>query len=208
MVLDLSQNPPDLLWDTFSARRGQRKFIRRFDEHGFSITEIHSSEHLKDFYMYYKENMEHNKYRPQPFSRFTDICRYMSGDIRITLLSKRDIVAGGMLMMLEKTRGRVSTIYLSLNRNLPNTYHAPYYLWWDAINWAWDHDYSRISFGAVHGQDEKDPRYRIKYDLGARFQPIYSGLIPLRRAYSMNMEWDAWRKNRRSSTHESSDVFY
>ena len=57
-VLDLSDCPPDEIWRSFSAKRGQRKFIRRFDENGFGVAEVHSRDDLQLFYQYYRENID------------------------------------------------------------------------------------------------------------------------------------------------------
>ena len=55
MVLDLQRKPPDSIWENLPARKGQRKFIRRFDENGFKIREICEQEDMKTFYQYYAE---------------------------------------------------------------------------------------------------------------------------------------------------------
>lgn len=198
MVLDLSELPPEELWNSFSAKKGQRKFIRRFDENGFSITEADSPEDLDLFYKYYEENIKHIGGKLQPYSRISALRDSMPDDVRITLLSKGSIVAGGMLMIADRSRRILYTTYLSLNRNLPKTYHPSYYLWWDAINWAWDNRLERVSFGAQR-LEEDNPRYRIKYDFGARFQPLHSGMIPLTKTFVMGLKWGQWRSNHRSS---------
>ncbi len=89
-------------------------------------------------------------------------------------------------MIPYKPRNTVYLTYLSLNRNLPNTYHPSYYLWWEAINWAWNNHYEKIFFGAQH-LDENNPRYRIKSEFGAKFHPIYSKRIPLTKIFSMGI---------------------
>ena len=197
MVLDLSKVPPEELWNTFSAKKGQRKFIRRFDDNGFSIREADSQEDLDLFYTFYAENIEHIGGTLQPYSRISDLRESMSDDLRITLLSKGSIFAGGMLMISDRSRRTLYTTYLSLNRNLPKTYHPSYYLWWDAINWAWDNHLEKVSFGAQR-LEEDNPRYRIKYDFGARFRPIHSGMIPLTKVFAMGMKWGQWRSSQRS----------
>lgn len=197
MVLNLSEVPPEELWKTFSAKKGQRKFIRRFDENGFCVTEAESQEDLDLFYKYYAENIKHIGGKPQPYSRISELRGSMSGDVRITLLSKGSVVAGGMLMISDRSRRILYTTYLSLNRNLPKTYHPSYYLWWEAINWAWDNHLVKVSFGAQR-LEEENPRYRIKYDFGARFQPIHSGTIPLTKAFAMGLKWGQWRSIRRT----------
>jgi hypothetical protein len=199
MVLDLSESPPEKLWSTFSAKKGQRKFIRRFDENGFSLAEADSLDDLELFYKYYEENIKRIGGKLQPYSRFTELWNTLADDIRITLLSKESVVAGGMLMISDKPRKTVYTTYLSLNRNLPGTYHPSYYLWWEAINWAWENKFEKVSFGAQH-LDENNPRYRVKNDLGARFNPMYSRMVTLTKSFTMGVKWGRWRANHQSAT--------
>jgi hypothetical protein len=49
MMLDFQQKPPDVIWVNFPAKKGQRKFIRRFDEKGFKIREIRQQEDIRPF---------------------------------------------------------------------------------------------------------------------------------------------------------------
>jgi hypothetical protein len=185
MVLDLRRSPPEKIWENFTAKRGQRRFIRRFDETGFCTTEINSYDDLKLFYKYYSENINFIQGIPCTFSHFTDLRDNLSSDeIRITLLSKDTTVAGGMLMFPFKPKKTVYFEYLSLNRNLPTTYHPTYHLMWEAINWAWNNNYEKISFGA-QTSDENNPRYRIKKGFGADFEPIYSKIIPMTRTFTI-----------------------
>jgi lipid II:glycine glycyltransferase (peptidoglycan interpeptide bridge formation enzyme) len=185
MMLNLREFPPEKIWDNFSAKKGQRKFIRRFDENGYSLTEIHSLEDLKLFYKYYQENINFIGGTLRTFSHFTDLWNNLSSnEMRITLLSKNSTIAGGVLMFKFKPQKTVYLHYLSLNRNLPNTYHPSYYLFWEAINWAWNNEYEKISFGAQH-LDENNPRYRIKNEFGGNFEPIYSKMIPLTKLFTL-----------------------
>jgi hypothetical protein len=179
LILNLRESPPEKIWETFSARKGQRKFIRRFDETGYTLTEIHSPEGLKTVYDYYEENIKFIGGSLRPFSHFTDVWNTFPRDqIRITLLAKDSTVAGGLLMFVHKPQKTVYFQYLSLNRKLPNTYHPSYYLYWEAINWAWNNHYEKISFGAQH-LNEDNPRFRIKHEFGGKFVPVYTKMIPL-----------------------------
>lgn len=184
MILDLSQTPPEKVWDSFSAKKGQRKFIRRFDENGFSIAEARSEDDLKVFYRYYEENIRHIGGKVQPYALLSAIRDAMPDETRVTILSDGSLVAGGMFMIADRARSTLYTAFLSLNRALPNTYHPSYYLWWEAMNWARENGMDRVSFGAQH-RDETNPRYRVKYDLGARLQPMYSRIVSLNRVFSM-----------------------
>ena len=178
MILDIRQFPPDKIWDTFTAKKGQRKFIRRFDESGFRLTELKSYDDLKLFYQYYKENIDFIGGKLQTFSHFDLLWHALSlsDEMRITLLSKGSTVAGGVLMFTHKPQKTVYLQYLSLNRSLPNTYHPSYYLFWEAITWAWKNNYEKLSFG-VQNLDENNPRYRIKSEFGGNFEPLHSKMI-------------------------------
>jgi len=185
MILDIRQSPPDRIWDTFTAKKGQRKFIRRFDEQEFQLTELKSLDDLKLFYQYYKENIDFIGGRLQTFSHFEFLLRNvsLSDEMRITWLSKDSTVAGGVLMFTHKPQKTVYLQYLSLNRSLPNTYHPSYYLFWEAITWAWKNNYEKISFG-VQELDEHDSRYRIKSELGGNFEPLHSKMIAVSNIFS------------------------
>lgn len=178
MLVDLSRTPPDALWDSFSARRGQRKSIRRFRKDGFEVTEVHSPEEKKLFYHHYQESIAHVGGTVQPFARFVEIWDSFSGDVRTTLLSKGEIVAGGLLTFLDRPRKTVYLTYLAINRDLPNAYHPSYALWWDAVTWAWENGYETASLGIQH-QHDLNRRFRMKRDFGAHFRPIYSKMVPL-----------------------------
>jgi hypothetical protein len=185
IILDIRQSSPDKIWDTFSAKKGQRKFIRRFDEQGFRVTELHSYDDLKLFYKYYKENIDFIGGRLQAFSHFDLLWHTLSlsDEMRITLLSKDSTVAGGVLMFTHKPQKTVYLQYLSLNRSLPNTYHPSYYLFWEAITWAWKNNYEKISFG-VQNLNEDNPRYRVKTELGGNFEPLHSKMIALSHSFA------------------------
>jgi hypothetical protein len=89
-----------------------------------------------------------------------------------------------LLMFIYKPQKTVYFEYLSLNRNLPNTYHPTYYLYWDAINWAWNNKNEKVSFGAQR-LDENNPRFKVKNELGGKFEPIYSKMIPLKKIFTL-----------------------
>jgi hypothetical protein len=178
MLIHLSRTPPDAIWDSFSARSGQRKSIRRFEKDGFEVTEVRSLEEKKLFYHHYQENMAHVGDVVQPFARFVEIWDSFIGEIRTTLLSKGEVVAGGLLTFLYRPTNTVYLTYLAINRNLPNTYHPSYALWWDAVRWAWENGYETASLGIQH-QHDPNRRFQTKKDFGARFEPIHSRMVPL-----------------------------
>jgi hypothetical protein len=187
MVLDLSLFPPERIWDSFRQKGGQRKYIRRFDRDGFAVTEVRTLDDLRLFYTYYEANIRHIGGTPWPFSRFAGLCDSRADEVRITLLARGPLVAGGLLQLCDRPRRTVYSLYLSLNRALRG-YHPTYYLHWEAVTWAWNHGYGKVSFG-VQRPDEGNPRYVIKKSFGAQFTPWHSRLIPLTRPFSVVARW-------------------
>lgn len=187
MLVHLSRTPPDVIWDSFSARSGQRKFIRRFEKDGFEVTEVRSLEEKKLFYQNYRENMTHVGGTVHPFARFMEIWDRFYGEVRSTLLSKGEIVAGGLLTFLDRPRKTVYLTYLAINRNLPNRCHPSYALWWDAVNWAWESGYETASLGVQHHHDF-NRRFRMKRDFSAHFRPIYSKMVPLTSSFAVALK--------------------
>jgi hypothetical protein len=185
MILDLKKFPPERIWDSFSAKKGQRTYIRRFDDKGFVIKEADSLDDLNVFYQHYKDNLIHIHVTPCPWSHFQDLHHEFSeGEIRTTLLVKDDTVAGGLMTLLFKPQKTAYFHYLSLNRNLPNTYHPTYYLFWEGINWARDHGFEKISFGRQKLEPD-NLRYRIKHEFKAEFMPNYSKMVSLSRLFTV-----------------------
>lgn len=191
MILDLRERPPEAIWDSFSARSAQRKYIRRFEENGFTITEVRSEAELRRFYDYYSANIAHIGGTHSDFSHFLDMWTLLHKEIRISLLSKGSIIAGGLLQLRDLPRKTVYAAYLSLNRNLPNTYHPTVYLFWEAVNWAHENRFERLSFGREYVQDlkERNPRTRNKQEFGARFVPMFSRIVPLTRIFAMGIRY-------------------
>jgi CelD/BcsL family acetyltransferase involved in cellulose biosynthesis len=200
MVLDLARSPPDEIWNTFTARSGQRKKIRRFEKAGFEVTDVRSEDELQIFYRYYRENMKYIGGDLPPFSFFADLRDTLADEVRITLLSKGPLVAGGMLTILDRPRRRVHAVYLSLNRDLPSRYSPSCCIYWEAINWAWEHHYEKFTFGREYSNDlhDSNPRYRMKRDFGAEFEPVYSRMIPLTRIFTLGVRFGNFQAQRRA----------
>ena len=122
MVLDLSKTPPEKIWDNFSAKKGQRKFIRRFEVDGFEITEAQSYQDLETFHKYYEGNVKHMGGDLRPISHIIDLWdSFLPDGMRILLLSKKTIVAGGVIILPYRPRRTVYLNLLALNRDLPHT---------------------------------------------------------------------------------------
>jgi hypothetical protein len=201
MVLDLSRSPPEKLWDSFTARSGQRTKIRQFEKSGFEIREVRTEDDLHLFYRYYAENMKYIGGSLPPLSFFAGLLETMPDEVRITLLSKGPLVAGGTLNILDRPRRRVHGIYLSLNRDLPNKYSPSYYIYWDSLVWAWENHYEKVTFGREYAKDLNDsnPRYRIKRDFGAEFEPVHSRMVPLSRIFAMGVRYKHYQARRQAA---------
>lgn len=201
MVLDLVERPPEAVWSSLSSKK--RKMLHRFERDGFTISEVQSIEDLHRFYRGYEENIRHIGGTLRPFSFFLDQWNTMPGELRITLLSKGPIDAGGLLVHRDDRRKKVYTTYLALNRDLPNQYSPSYYLWWEALCWARENHFEKVSFGSQR-LDEQNPRYRVKYSLGARFEPVHSRMLPLTPSFCMILKarrrMERWRTAARGAT--------
>ena len=178
MEVDLRENSPEKIWnDIFSKKDNQRKYIKRFDKDWFKLREIKSIKDLEIFYKYYKENLKFINAPPYLFSHFEKLLNtYSSSDIRITLLHKDEVIAGGLLAFLFSPKKTMYLRYLALNRQLPNKYHAPYYLYWDALMKASQMGYDKVSFGGTPN-DSEDYNYRLKKKFGCSYKEIYSFIL-------------------------------
>ncbi|MDG6257142.1 MAG: GNAT family N-acetyltransferase [Methanomicrobiaceae archaeon] len=180
MVLHLDELTPDQIWNNiFSAKGGQRKFINRFIREGCTIEEVRDLKDLELFYHYYNENLEQKHVRSfNQTSFFTTIWDiYSPEDMRITLLRKDDFIFGGLFAYLFPPNRTIYLVHLALNRAIPNTYHPPYYLFWDIIEKACEMGYQHISFGGTANNPE-NPVYRQKSGFGCDYEFKYSLFMP------------------------------
>lgn len=184
MVLDLEKLNPDKIWnEVFSAKRGQRRFIERFERDGFQIRSLDSSEGMEQIYKYYSNNMKHINGIQSPYSHFMDLFNsYFPENMQITSLHKEDLFAGGSINFLDKSRKTMYLIYLAFNRELPNKYHVPYYMFWDAIKKAEELGFKRLCLGSTP-VDPNHPTYKLKRNVGGNFENIYSVMMPTSRIF-------------------------
>ena len=173
MTLNLEEYSPDKIWKE-KLSKTHRKYIKRFDNDGFIIKEINSIEDIKEFYKYYKKNIEFKKANPYLFSHFEDLLNtYSSEEMKLTLLCKNEIVAGGQLAFLYSSRKTMYLRYLSLNRNLPSRYHPTLYLYWDCIKRASEMGYNRVCFGRTPPYPN-DVHYKVKDRFGCYYEKEFS----------------------------------
>ena len=198
MSLDLDRFPPDMIWtDLFNKREGQRKYVKRFEKAGFEIADKASRKERDSFYKYYSENLQSIGAEPYESQNFDILFERLPAEmIRMTLLQKEGEIAGGLISLLWPAKKTMYLRYLALNRGLANTYHPPIYLYWEAINHAYQQGYHKVCFGSSP-PDPADKTHRIKAGFGCQYEKAVGGLIPLNRIYealycSYRASRDAW----------------
>lgn len=181
LMLDLNQNPPEVIWKDILSKDDRYK-ISRFEKGGFTVREIINGHDIEEFYHYYAENLNHIKGYALPLVHFERLLDSFSRDeVRIAILANNDVFAGGNLMLLDPAQRTAYFMFLALNRNLPNKYSPTYYLSWEGINWAQANGYERISFGRERPENH---RVRGKQKFGAEPVPIHSRVVFLSKTAS------------------------
>ncbi len=183
MMLHLKRKSPDTIWETLSRQTVKR--IRKFEKEGFKIQEIVRRSDIGQFYQYYVKNMVHIKGEILPLSFFENLWDFFAPDeLRIVMLTKKDVCAGGTLALMDPTRKTFYYEYLALNRDLSQQYTPTYYLYWDLVNWAWDNGYEKVSFGRQK-RDPNNPRFQHKAKFGAEHIPIHSRWVIFSKTVSL-----------------------
>ena len=186
MLLHMDKLSPDKIWnETFTAKKGQRRYITRFEEGGFQIRNIDSSKDIKTLYKYYKKNIRRIKGNEYPYSHFKDIYDiYSPENIHSALLCKDDFIAGGFLNFLDKSNKTMHLRYVAINRDIPNKYHVQHYLLWDSIKKAEELGYKRLCMGStLNAQDH--PSYKLKKNFGGEYLNNYSVLISTSKLFKL-----------------------
>lgn len=186
MVLDIKKLNPDKIWnEVFNAKRGQRKYITRFEKDGFQIRELDSKKDIKVLYEHYQRNIRHINGTEYPYSHFMDLYNiYSSKNLYSALLYKEDLIAGGFLSFLDESNKIMHSRYMAINRDLPNKYHIQYPLLWESIKKANELGYNRLCFGS-NVNDQSHPGYKTKKNFGAEYLNSYSILIPISRLFKL-----------------------
>lgn len=190
MVLDIEKLNTDKIWnEVFTNKIRQRKFINRFRRDGFELEDLVSREDMKIFYDYYIKNIKFLKAEGYPYSHFRDLCNtYFPKNLNITLVHKKDVIAGGLLMFLDHSKKTMYIRYLALNRDLPNTYHTPYILYWDALEKANKLKFKKVCFGTTP-KDHDNPNFRIKRNFGCNYENSYSILLPISKVFRVGYKF-------------------
>lgn len=189
MVLDLEKLNPDKLWNEFfTAKKGQRRYIERFENGEFQLRSLDSSEGLEEIYKYYINNMKHVNGAESSYSHFTDLFDiYFPENMLITSLHKGDLFAGGAIDFIDPSRKTMYLRYLAFNRELPSKYHVPYYMFWNVIKKADELGFKKICYGGTP-TDPNHPTYRLKRNFGGVFENIYSVMLPTSRIFKFGQK--------------------
>ena len=181
-ILNLKENNPEKIWHDIFTKRGKgkpRQYIRKFEKDEIKIREAKSISDLKEFYRYYKANLEYKNIKPYSFSFFEKIWNaFSSTDVRITLLTKDEQVFGGLLAFLYPPKKTMYLRHLAINREIPGRYHPTYPLAWDAVVNAAGRNYDTVCFGQTPN-DPNDASFRIKMKFGCSYENEYSLIFPL-----------------------------
>jgi hypothetical protein len=198
--LDLEKHSPTDIWENvFDSKKSQRKYIKRFENSGFVIGEGRSASDLDSFYKHYSENLEHIGAKPCGRSHLEILLgEYSEGELRMTLLQRDGEVAGGLIALFHPPQKTMYLRYLALNRGLPSTYHPPYPLFWDAVNYAYEHGFRWVCFGSSSA-DPDVRSHQIKMGFGCDYRAYYGQMIGmsvlLKVAYRSYM-WSRGVRNR------------
>jgi hypothetical protein len=182
--LDLREYNPSYIWDkVFTSKKSQKKYIRRFEQSGYEFRDSKDKKDIDHFYRYYTLNLNHIGATPFDRSHFDVIFdTFQNDELRLTLLEKGDEVAGGLLALQYPQKNRMYLKYMAINRDIPNTFHPPYALYWDAINYAFNNGYDELYFG-TNTNDPTDKSFRIKKEFGCSYCNSYGVIIPMNRLY-------------------------
>jgi lipid II:glycine glycyltransferase (peptidoglycan interpeptide bridge formation enzyme) len=182
MILDLTNNPPDRIWQHHFTKDGQqRNKIRHFEKDGFVIDDALSRENIHTFHKYYEANLRHIGVQALPVSFLEKlVTAFSSGSDRImlALLRKGEFVAGGLLGIFWDAKKVLYERYFALNRTLSTRYTPAYYLYWYSIKRFYEDGCRFVDFGGSTS-DPKSIHFRMKAEFGCRFIRKYRALIPL-----------------------------
>lgn len=201
LVLDMNSLSPQEIWNSvFNSRDSQRKYIRRFEKTGFRLRECSSPVDIEIFHKYYSANLKIIGGHPLNLNQFKKIFNICTSDeLRMTLLEKDGLIAGGLITLFSRHFKTAFFRYLALNRDLPGSFHSPYPLFWDGINDAYDKGYRKISFGP--GPNDKEIRsVQIKKAFGAHYKEVHAIRI------FINPALKSIRRVYQSLTHGQSDL--
>jgi len=178
VIIDLVKKPIERIWnEEFDSRRGQRKYLRRFERDGFRVVEARNSHHLQSFYKLYWKNMNSVGGRPVPYRFFKNAWRDLrSGQFVALLVGKSDFL-GSIGFFLYEEKNSIYLRYAGIDKDLCDTrYHIMTYLFWETIKWASERNVRYVHMGATPNSPES-LHYRQKMGFGGVFLPQYRVMI-------------------------------
>jgi hypothetical protein len=177
MALNLRENSPEMIWNSFLSRNDKRK-INRVEKDGWKLEEAKSEEELRSFYEYYRANLQYLRARYIPeFSFFVYLMKtFYPNEMLVFLLRKDETVAGGGLTFLFERKKTMYCKYAALNRQVPPTLSPFFSLMWHMVKKASAMGYTTVSFG--NSPPYPDIHYQIKAKFGCSFEPRYEVTFP------------------------------
>lgn len=170
MILDLEKKPTDFIWNRiFTNRKGQRKYIRRFEQKGFQSREAEHRNDLHEFYSLYYNNLIYIKGLPYSISFFQRVWDTLyPRNFNIILMEKEEKCFGALAFFIYENKGTMYLTYLGLDRNVEKRYHISYYLFWEAIKWAEEKTLRFVDFGSTPSNPDSS-----HHSLKRRFGPVF-----------------------------------
>jgi len=178
VVIDLFKKPIEHIWNKeFDSRRGQRKYIRRFERDGFQVVEARNGHHLQSFYKLYWKNINQVGGRPVPYRFFMNAWQDLHSGQFVPLLVEKDCFFGGIGFFLYEKKNSIYMFCAGIDRDLCNTrLHTMTYLFWEAMKWASERNVRYVHMGTTPNNPES-LYYRQKMGFGGMFLPLYKVTI-------------------------------
>jgi lipid II:glycine glycyltransferase (peptidoglycan interpeptide bridge formation enzyme) len=102
----------------------------------------------------------------------------------MTLLEKQGEISAGLIALLDPEKKIMHLRYMALNREMANTYHPTYAIYWEAVNKAYELGYKRVCFG-TNTKNDQDRSYRIKSGFGCEYVDNFAELMPMNSLYDI-----------------------
>ena len=172
--LDLSAKSTDFIWEkVFRKKDCQRKYIRRFERAGYQTRMLSNDDDWATFYKLYRDNIEYIGGSLFHFDFFRNIRNMLFPDNFNILLAENDKGSVGTIgFFVHRDSDTVFLTFLGLDRELKNTFHTSYYMYWRALLWAEENGFRHVSFGSTPA-DPNDVHYHIKAKFGVEFNKNY-----------------------------------
>jgi hypothetical protein len=178
MNLNFATTNPDFIWEKMLGR-SQRKKIRRFERDGFQLREACAKSDLEEFLGTYYGNMKHIGANVLPVNFFNNLWDYLYPEyFRILIVEKNSAIGGIAFFKYDRS---IYLTYLGIDRaSLASRYNLAFYLYWNAIKWAYLHKLKFVSFGSTPARP-KSPHEITNY---VQKKTFGASLIPQQIVYT------------------------